>query len=342
MKNIAKISFVIIGTIIGAGFISGQEIYLFFNRFGTCGLIGIIIAGFLIGIAIEKSCIIIKEKNITKYEEFIEESIYIKNKNIKIILNNSIKLFLLISFFIMEAAFNTYFMQEYTIPILITGIINAIICYLIFTKNINAIIKTNELLMPIILFLILFLSVKTRNNIILQNIEYNNLMLAILNGIIYASYNIILLIPILITLNKYLENKEQIKIVKYICTITIIGFAVLMYMIIDPFCRIEQIEIPMIYIANSLGSIYHYVYGIGLVIAIFTAAITIGYGFLRNTTQNEKFHKILAIIICLLSIPISYIGFSNLVEIMYPMIGAFGMIQIFFLLKSWKRSKLLI
>lgn len=35
LKNIYKTTFVIIGTIIGAGFASGQEIYLFFNRYGT-------------------------------------------------------------------------------------------------------------------------------------------------------------------------------------------------------------------------------------------------------------------------------------------------------------------
>ena len=34
IKNIYKITFVIVGTIIGAGFASGQEIYTFFNRYG--------------------------------------------------------------------------------------------------------------------------------------------------------------------------------------------------------------------------------------------------------------------------------------------------------------------
>lgn len=34
LKNIYKITFVIIGTIIGAGFASGQEIYTFFNKYG--------------------------------------------------------------------------------------------------------------------------------------------------------------------------------------------------------------------------------------------------------------------------------------------------------------------
>lgn len=35
IKNIYKITFVIIGTIIGAGFASGQEVYTFFNKYGT-------------------------------------------------------------------------------------------------------------------------------------------------------------------------------------------------------------------------------------------------------------------------------------------------------------------
>ena len=41
-KNIFKVTFVIIGTIIGAGFASGQEILIFFNNYGFYGLIGLI------------------------------------------------------------------------------------------------------------------------------------------------------------------------------------------------------------------------------------------------------------------------------------------------------------
>ena len=54
MKKILKAVFVIIGTLIGAGFASGQEIYLFFFSYGTKGLIGIIISSGLIGLIIYK------------------------------------------------------------------------------------------------------------------------------------------------------------------------------------------------------------------------------------------------------------------------------------------------
>ena len=55
MKNIFKIVFVIIGTLIGAGFASGQEIYLFFFSYGIEGLTGIIVSSVLMGITIYKT-----------------------------------------------------------------------------------------------------------------------------------------------------------------------------------------------------------------------------------------------------------------------------------------------
>ena len=52
--NILKVVFVIIGTLIGAGFASGQEIYSFFYSYGIVGLLGILITCGLISIIIYK------------------------------------------------------------------------------------------------------------------------------------------------------------------------------------------------------------------------------------------------------------------------------------------------
>ena len=46
MKKILKAVFVIIGTLIGAGFASGQEIILFFQRFGWIGFLGLLFSNF--------------------------------------------------------------------------------------------------------------------------------------------------------------------------------------------------------------------------------------------------------------------------------------------------------
>ena len=76
MSNILeslKVSFVIIGTIIGAGFASGQEIYTFFNVYGLKGLLGIFISCMLIGIVIYKTLKISMRLKQEEYEDFVHE-----------------------------------------------------------------------------------------------------------------------------------------------------------------------------------------------------------------------------------------------------------------------------
>ena len=115
MKDIFKVVFVIIGTLIGAGFASGQEIYLFFFSYGIKGLIGILISSALIGIVIYKALVLVNEYQIKTYKEFLEIFFHRREKtffNIKNIINIIINSFILITFFIMIAGFGAYFEQE--------------------------------------------------------------------------------------------------------------------------------------------------------------------------------------------------------------------------------------
>ena len=75
--NILKVVFVIIGTLIGAGFASGQEIYTFFFSYGIKGILGIIISSTIIGLTIYKTFKIIEKNNIKNYNQ----EIYFANVN---------------------------------------------------------------------------------------------------------------------------------------------------------------------------------------------------------------------------------------------------------------------
>lgn len=164
MQGVIKVTTVIIGTIIGAGFISGQEIYSFFNKYGKIGEIGIGISIFLLSFVIYKTYIIMHENKITNYEKLLEYTIPGKNKAIKEIVKNIINIFLTISFFIMCSAFSTYCYENYGINKLVGGAIISTISYLILVKDVKAIIKTNELLMPVIIILIIIMAFLTSNN----------------------------------------------------------------------------------------------------------------------------------------------------------------------------------
>lgn len=332
MCDALKIVFVIIGSIIGAGFISGQEIYTFFLKYGKIGVVCIFLMGIILGIVIYKTCYIIMKSKSNDYKDFLESILQNKYPKIRLFIHSLVNIFLLISFFIMCAAFCAYFKQEYNISVYLSGLIISVICYIIFTKNIKAIIKVNELLMPIIIILIFYLI--TKINIQQVNISNNeNILLAAINCIVYVSYNTIILIPILIKLKECMKNIKSIVVSAIICSIIIIVMALIILYIICQIQEIKLIEIPLLYITNSYGEVYKYVYSFVLIIAIVTSAISAGYGFLENVTNNKRKYLKYALLICIVSIFVSNLGFSNLVNILYPLFGILGLIQIFFILK---------
>lgn len=107
------------------------------------------------------------------------------------------------------------------------------------------------------------------------------------------------------------------------------------YLLMNTFSNeIRSVELPIVYIANTLGSLGKYIYGIVILIAIFTTAVSTGYGFLMNVTKSRKKYLKLAGIICLAAIFIGQLSFSSLINMLYPIFGYLGIIQIIFLLMA--------
>ena len=333
LKNILKIVFVIIGTLIGAGFASGQEIYIFFFSHGIKGLYGILISYTIIGLIIYKTLTIIYKYNIKTYKDLLKKIFVIKDKNKFIeIVNIIINIFILITFFIMIAGFGAYFEQEYKLNSIIGSGILSILCYITLNKNVRGVIKANEILIPIlIIFLVIigFLNIKEidLSNIIKYNAETSNSNF-IIDAIIYSSYNSILLIPVLITLRKYLKTKEETISISIITVlISIILSIIIFFVLIKVDVDIKMLEMPAVYVVSNISEILKYVYGIIILGSIFTTSISLGISFLQNSTKANNYKKIVAII-CISALLVSKIGFSNLINSLYSIFGYIGLIEI--------------
>ena len=336
IRNIYKITFVIIGTIIGAGFASGQEIYTFFNKYGFNGLIGICISILLMSYIIYKTFKIVLRNNINNYEEFVKDIVPQRLKENKIFINtinNIINIFLLICFNIMVAGFATYFIQELNISKWFGAILIALLSFITLSKNIDGVIKINTYLIPSIILLISFLGINKIDNINIISTTNKASMYWILSSILYASYNSITLIPILISLKNKINARKQPITISICVGIIMLTLSIVIFLLMNTFINeIQGIEIPLVYIASSLGKVFKYIYGLVILISIFTTAIGCGYGFLSNTTKNRKNYIICTGAMCLASILIGQIGFSSLINLLYPVFGYLGIVQIIFLI----------
>lgn len=93
----------------------------------------------------------------------------------------------------------------------------------------------------------------------------------------------------------------------------------------------------MLYAIRAKGQWYQYLYGILILVSIYTSAISAGFGFLENTI-NKKHQKKVSMIMCMTAVCVSNIGFSSLVNALYPVFGAMGLLQIFQILKCRKST----
>lgn len=336
------IIFSIIGALIGAGFASGQEMYLFFYRFGVYGILGLVLCSSLIGITIYKTFLIIHNKNINDYQDFLNEIFYRgkkkpKNKflNLSYISNIIVNIFLLITFYIMISGFGAYFEQEFKIHRIIGAIFLAIICFLILLKDIEGVKKVNSVVVPILICIISIISFMNIKTIDINRINLKHNYNWIMQAIVYCSYNMILVIPVLVGLKKYVKNKKQIK------TISIVSGSIVFFLAISIFLWLtninicfDNLEMPAVYVIDTKFPNFSWIYGIVILLSIFSTAISIGISFLKNVMKNKKNYPQFVAIMCISGVIISNFGFSNLVRILFPIFGYLGIVEIMWILKS--------
>ena len=331
MKNILKIVFVLIGAIIGAGFASGKEIYIFFFSHGVKGIVGIIISIALMGIVIYYSLNIIVKKQITTYKEFLNNIFYQKkNSKLKEIVNIIINIFIIISFYIMIAGFGAYFEEQFSINKIIGSLILASICYIILRKNTEGLIIISQILVPFLIIFILIIGILNILNIDFSNLtnyitESNNTNWLV-SAVLYSSYNSILLIPVLITLNNSIKKEKDIKYIAIFTTLIITILSILLFLILTKVdVNINNLEMPAVYVVSKMYPILKITYGLILLASILTTAISLGNSVIQNRQKNKK---VTNLILCITAVVISNFGFSNLVNSLYPLFGYLGTIQI--------------
>ena len=320
MIEVISITLVIIGALIGAGFASGQEIFSFFYIYGKNGIYGILIMSILIGIFIYKSLKIIYQKQVYNYNDFL--NLFIKNTKIRNVILWIVNVLLLVSFYIMVAGFGAYFEQEIGINRIIGSIVLNLLCVIVFFSNIKGVLKASNLIVPFLIFFIFFIGIK--NIVQIRTIDFyqmkNNWILSML---IYNSYNFILLMPVLISLKKQITKEKNIKKVSILVTIIILILSInIFFLLLNANIKeIENQEMPIVYIISNYFNKYKKIYAFIVLASIFTTAISVGIGFLQNISKNSNSYPQFVLFMCITSLLMSNIGFSKLLNFIYPVFG---------------------
>ena len=225
--------------------------------------------------------------------------------------------------------------QTYQLPIYFSSTIFVLFCYIVFYKSLQGMMKINSYFVPFLLFLILYLGIKNipyliESKAIIQ-IETKSIGFFI-HSLLYTSYNSIILIPVLVNMKSYCQTKKQIVGISLISGVSIIVLSFCIYgLLLRGQFFAQDLELPLSPVMFEFGKIFEYIYGFIIICSIFTSAISTGYSFLQNVSKNEKAYHRNLILISIIGILVSNFGFSNLVQILYPLFGILGFIQIIML-----------
>lgn len=336
-----KVVFAIIATLIGAGFASGQEICNFFYVYGIKGLAGLVVCSTLFSLIIYRVFEIINSRSIENYKELV---LFLVGKH-GFIMNIIVNLFLLITFFIMIAGFGAFFAQEVGISTYIGSGILACLCFFTFISNTDGVLKVNSMLVPILILFIVLIGFINITNLDKDCLIYlsntNNLKLFdwLLSSILYTSYNSILLIPMLVTLKQYINNKTSTLAVAIFSGLILLLLAILIFfMLTKSDINVNKLQMPVIYVIRKFYRSFIHIYAFIILSSIYTTAISIWISFLKNISNTLRSnYPLIVLIMCITGLGISGFGFSNLVIKLYPFFGYLGLIQIAFLITSIKK-----
>lgn len=333
MGDILKISAVFIGTIIGAGLASGQEILQFFSLYGKKSFLGIAICCFLYVVF---SCIIVYLCYKHKFKSYDDMVIFVLGKKFGRITDIFLTFFIFAGNTIMisggGAMLNEFFGLNKAVGIFLM----AILSFIVTSLSTKGLIATNLIVVPLSTLMILLVGIFTfkENPDSLSYIISPTLPQSkngfLISALLYASFNLILATGVICPMTREIKSSRKFiagcvlgGIVLTILAVSV-NFAILTY-----YPGSFYSEIPTLHISKKFGALFMLILTGIIWLEMFSTEISNLYSLGKRMEKSFKIsYTTSVLIIILVSIPISFAGFSNLIRILYPPFGAVSLIFI--------------
>ncbi|MFZ5987869.1 MAG: hypothetical protein ACOYWZ_12190 [Bacillota bacterium] len=333
-----KVAATYIGTVVGAGFASGQETLQFFAVFGSRGIIGLLIVTILFMLFGYIIMDLGRELGSKSHLEVIRHS---GGKFISPLIDFIITFFLFGALTAMIAGAGALVEQQFGINAIWGNLIMGAVTVMTVLTGLRGVINSISTVVPFLITSAIGISIAS---VILVPPATDNIVVAteasglirnwLWAAVLYTSYNIVLAISVLGPLGVQARNKNAIRNGAILGGLGLGGAALAIYFAVaNNLDTVRNLEVPMIFIASRISYVIQIVYAIVLIAEIYTTAVGSLYGFTaRVTDMNGPKVRYYIIGTTLLAFAASQLGFSTLVKYLYPLVGYGGVVLLVTLL----------
>lgn len=331
MKKIGTLSlgFTFAGCFLGAGFVSGQEIWQFFGAFGVFGIFGIILTfllHFLFGI------VLIKLIHGTKIIDMDKIVVWKNIPWLRALVGIITTFFMFSILVIMSAGAGALLNRMFGLPQFVGCGIFCLIVAVTSMDGVDGMVSALSKLVPLMVVGAIIIGIFSvcRGNLSFHfnSVNENPLLQNwIFSAFTYASHNLFCTIGILAPLAMQIDKKT---VLPGIGAGSIIMLIVALSVLLGV-CSIKSVaisELPMLELAYGAGAVFGVVYAFLLLFGMFGTSLSSIVGVIEYAEQKtglvRKHKKILLFIIAIIGWICSLVGFGDLIGIVYPISGYFG------------------
>lgn len=333
--KIFQIAVTYIGTVVGAGFASGQSIMQFFTLYGTVGTAGIVVTTLLFMWLGTKMMIYAHRIQAYSYQEFNDHlfgSLFGKVANFLTLL------ILLGVTAVMLSGTGSIFAEQLQLPYQLGIVVSIALSYLVMTKEMNGIVIVNALVVPMILLftsLIAFRAIQPEGLLGINDWQLRQLgdFRWALSPFTYAALNFAFIQAVMVPLGSEVRDESTLKWGGIWGGIGLGAMLLIYHFALNS--RMPEMlayDIPMAEIVRGLGPFLHVLFLLVIYGEIFTTLVGNVFGVTRQLQSLYKVPKNATLLTILLAcFLISQAGFSSLLTYLYPLFGYIGILLLILL-----------
>lgn len=328
-KGIGKslsLAFVLVGTLIGAGFATGQEIYTFFARFaGNPALLFAVSCGLII---LGSLCCYLynRELGIQSYEEYLCSLIGRRGGQIAYLIS---VLFLLACFCVTVSGSGALFEESFQMPYWFGVLVMVIVSFTTILYGMGGIFFVNCILTPVIIVCILLLGTTAffgNGEAVFAPLNMKYLTPPLLFAFVYAGYNAFSVLPISISSTGAGLSKRQAVVGFLLAFVFLLPVGLIIIGCLTlPGANPEAYQLPFLHVVGQVFKHSEAIYGMALYFAMITTAVSCFYGFVYSVKGSFQVSQPAVMLGgCIAAAAASCFPFSDLVGKLYSFFGVFG------------------
>lgn len=350
VKNITtfKVAAVYVGTVVGAGFASGQEVLQFFSFFGFNGFFALFAATALFvffGMVILE---LARRLGADSHREVIR---YAGGPWLGRVIDGVITFFLFGALTAMAAGAGAIFTEQFGLPHVVGSLVLVVATLFTVLIGISGVISAISYVVPVLLLAVFGIAIATLTVNPLDLGEVNRWAGASrpavpfwpVSAVVYVSYNLVLGVAVLAPMGRHVKNKNIIRKGALYGGIGLgLGALAINMALLANVPEVSGFEVPMVYIAAGISPLVQVGYSVVLLAEVYTTAVGSLYGFVeRITDQGKPVFRWLVIGTGAAAFAAGQLGFSTLVRVLYPAVGYAGLLMLGGLLYGYARERLL-